>query len=327
MSVTPVSELAALVRSRDNFLITSHARPDGDAIGSSLGLMHLLHAMGKRATVALHDPLPHMYCALPGADSVIVELPAQPAETAVFLECSSVDRSGYDVLPAEFSINIDHHQSGREFADFNWIDPQECAVGAMVYQLAVALEVTITPAMATCLYTAILTDTGSFNYASTTASTFAVAQHLVESGASPSQIAQTVYASNAPSKFHLLGEALRSLHVEAPIAWAWITQANIAEARAGVEDTEGVVNYLIGIIDVRAAVFLRELPNGDGFRLSLRSKEDVDVAKVAEAFGGGGHRNASGCTVTGALDSVLDRVLPLLRAHATAATPASATLC
>jgi phosphoesterase RecJ-like protein len=167
--------------------------------------------------------------------------------------------------------------------------------------------------MATCLYTAVLTDTGSFTYASTKAATFALAQHLVERGASPSRVAQSIYYSNPPGKFHLLGAALRNMHVEFPIAWAWITLDDMHEAGATVEDSEGIVNYLIGIAGVEAAVFLRQLPGEAGVRLSLRSKEGIDVAQVAESFGGGGHRNASGCTLPGPLPDAMDRILTHLR--------------
>ena len=172
----------------------------------------------------------------------------------------------------------------------------------MVYDLAVASGVAITPDIANCLYAAVLTDTGSFTYACTTASTFALAQHLVERGANANRIAQAVYFSNPASKIQLLGAALRNLNLDPPIAWTWITLDEMKRAGATVEDSEGIVNYLIGIAGVEAAVFLRELPGGTEFRLSLRSKAGIDVARVAETFGGGGHRNASGCTLEGPLD-------------------------
>ncbi len=313
-----IPTLLSLIADRDHFLVTSHARPDGDAIGSALGLMHLLEGLGKQVEVAFADPIPVIYLALPGANRITHTLPTNPPDALIFLECDRFERTGFpieafDHLAATFTINIDHHLSGRRFASFNWIDPHCCAVGSMVYDLAVASSVNITPAMATCLYTAVLTDTGSFTYPSTVASTFALAEHLVQRGADANRIAQQVYFSNPASKFHLLGAALRNLHVEAPLAWAWITLDDMAASNATVEDSEGIVNYLIGIVGVEAAAFLREAPGGTHFRASLRSKNTVDVASVAELFNGGGHRNASGCTLTGPLPEALDRILTQLR--------------
>jgi phosphoesterase RecJ-like protein len=239
-------------------------------------------------------------------------------DTAILLECDSFERTGFERLAFErmdagLTINIDHHLSGKLFAGFNWIDPEACAVGAMIYDLAVASGTEITAGMATCLYTAVLTDTGSFTYPSTVATTFALAEHLVERGADANRIAQAVYFSNPPSKIRLLGAALGNMQIEGSVAWSWVTQAEMARAGAEVEDCEGVVNYLIGIAGVEAAVFLRELPSRTEFRLSLRSKGEVDVAQVAECFGGGGHRNASGCTLHGPLNEAIERIVTELR--------------
>lgn len=308
-----VRALLTLIEERQHFLVTSHARPDGDAIGSALGLMHLLDSLGKHVEVAFADPIPIIYRVLPGVERITAALPEQPPEAAILLECDCIGRSGYPRIPAGMTINIDHHVSGQHFADFNWIDPEACAVGSMVYDLAAASGAPVSEAIATCLYTAVLTDTGSFTYASTDASTFALAKHLVESGANANRIAQAVYFSNPPSKFHLLGAALRNLNVEGHLAWSWVTQDEIHRANAAVEDCEGVVNYLIGIAGVEAAVFLRELPARDAFRLSIRSKDAIDVANVAESFGGGGHRNASGCTIQGPLATVTASILERLR--------------
>jgi bifunctional oligoribonuclease and PAP phosphatase NrnA len=320
-----IPALLHLIRERQRFLVTSHARPDGDAIGSALGMMHLLEGLGKQVDVAFADPVPVIYRTMPGANRITASLPATAPDAAILLECDRIERTGFArenfaAMNAPLTINIDHHLSGRDFADFNWIDTEACAVGSMVYDLAAASGVDITPAMATCLYTAVLTDTGSFTYAGVTASTFALAQHLVERGANANRIAQAVYFSNPASKFHLLGAALRNLHVDAPLAWTWITQDEAARAGATAEDSEGVVNYLIGIAGVEAAVYLRELPGCGEFRLSLRSKERIDVARIAESFGGGGHHNASGCTLAGPLASATERILTHLRAELDAET-------
>jgi phosphoesterase RecJ-like protein len=153
--------------------------------------------------------------------------------------------------------------------------------------------------MASCLYAAVLTDTGAFTFACTDAFTFGLAEHLLERGADSTGIAQSIYFSHPESKVRLLGISLSNLEVDGEVAWTYVTLDDMERTNAIVEDCEGIVNYLISILGVRAAVFLRELPDGNRFRLNLRSKGSVDVAEVAERFGGGGHRNASGCTIDG----------------------------
>jgi phosphoesterase RecJ-like protein len=308
-----IVQILTLFRERDRFLITSHARPDGDAIGSALALLHLLESMGKSAVVAFADPIPAMYQCLPGVERIISTIPAEPPQVAVFLECDSVQRTGFDRIPAGLLVNIDHHQSGRAFCDVNWIDPSACAVGAMLYDLAIASGVEISAAMASCLYTAVLTDTGSFTYASTISATFGLAEHLLQRGADSNAIARAIYFSNTESKVRVLAAALSNMKIEGEIAWTSLDRDELERAGAVAEDCEGIVNHLIGIAGIRAAVFLREVPGGDRFRLNLRSKGDVDVAEVAERFSGGGHRHASGCTIEGQRAEVTARILAELR--------------
>ncbi|MES2393712.1 MAG: DHH family phosphoesterase [Acidobacteriota bacterium] len=162
-----IAELLEIIRKRRSFFITSHARPDGDAIGSALGLMHLLEIMGKEVVVAFADPIPFTYQTLPGVHRIVHELPSAAPDVAIVLECDSIERTGFHPghfarLHAATIINIDHHISGRAFADFNWIDKSACAVGAMVYDLILASGTKITEPIASCLYAAVLTDTGSF---------------------------------------------------------------------------------------------------------------------------------------------------------------------
>lgn len=308
-----IASLLSLIQAGHTFVVTSHARPDGDAVGSALAVLHLLEALGKEATACFADPIPSIFNCLPGVERIVPAPPEQPVDIAILLECDSVARSGFAQINALQTVNIDHHLSGRDFATFNWIDPQACAVGEMIYKLAVFADLPITPEIASCLYTALLTDTGSFTYPSTDASTFDIARHLLESGAAANEIAQAIYFSVPPSKIRLLASALTNMRIEGEVAWSTVSQPEIHDAAASVEDCEGVVNYLIGMAGVRAAAFLREVAPGDRFRLSLRSKGSIDVAAVAEQFGGGGHRNASGCTVNGSLQSASGRVVRELR--------------
>ncbi len=294
--------------------MTSHARPDGDAIGSALGTMHLLEAMGKQVTVAFADPIPRPFATLPGAERIVHTLPGEPREVAIVLECDSVPRTGFADLPAGLTVNIDHHHSGVPFAGVNWIDPHCPAVGAMIYDLAVASGLPLSPDMATCLYAAVLTDTVSFTLPSVTAATFDLARHLLESGARAAAVAETVYFLQPESKLRLLGVVLRKLRVAGEVAWSTVTRQDLHETGAGTEDTEGIVQQLIALDGIRAAALLRELPEGTAIRASLRSKGAVDVAQVAESFGGGGHRNASGCTLDGPLDAAAERLHAALEA-------------
>ena len=311
------------LRERDRFLVTAHARPDGDAIGSILACGNLLRQLGKQVDMVSCDPVPLIYRTLPCA-SQLHTLPRIEGhyDAVVLLECDSISRSGLQGLESRFLINIDHHLSGRNFASVNWIDTRACAVAEMVYHLANLAQVDITPGMATCLYTAVLTDTGSFCYDRTNAHTFAIARELVERGADPVAIAHDVYFANPASKMLLLGVALSNLSHEGRLAWMWITQSDMLRTGAAEEDCEGIVNYAISIAGVEVAFFLRELADGR-VRLSLRSKSNcgqpVDVAHIAERFGGGGHQNASGCTIDGPLDAACETMLDFLRQYLTAA--------
>jgi len=319
--MTPEASIAALLeafRSTPRFILTSHARPDGDAIGSVLALAEVLDQLGCQTDIILADPIPFIYRTLPNIERIhhvpsVADIVPDPGVSAILLECDCIERTGLLGLEDRCLINIDHHASGRHFAYLNWIDEHACAVAAMVYRIALAANVEITPAMATCLYTAILSDTGSFTYSSTNAETFALAHDLTARGANPSQIARDVYFSNPASKIRLLGTALSNLRTEGPLAWTWVTNHDMNTVGAEAEDCEGVVNYLISIDGVESAVFLRELPSASQFRLSIRSKGKIDVAQVAETFGGGGHRSASGCTLDGPLDIATDRILAQLR--------------
>ncbi len=310
----PVPALLALLRGRKQVVVTSHARPDGDAIGSSLAMAGVLEQLGHDVEVVLADPVPEIYKTLPQIERVRhAAAPDMRAEAVVILECDSIERTGLDGLEGRLLINIDHHESGRDYAAFNWIDPKACAVAELVYRLAVASHVQITPAIATCLYTALLSDTGSFTYPLTTSTTFEMAHDLTLKGANPSQIARDIFFTSPLSKIKLLGAALSNMECDRRIAWSSVTQVEMDHAKASPEDCEGVVNHLISISGVESAVFFRELPGESQFRLSIRSKGLVNVAVVAEAFGGGGHRTASGCTMEGPLAMAIGKVLTEVR--------------
>jgi bifunctional oligoribonuclease and PAP phosphatase NrnA len=295
------------------FLVSAHARPDGDAVGSILACSMILEQLGKQVEMVSCDRVPLIYRFLP-CSSVIRQVSRVEGDydAVILLECDGVERSRLRGLDGRFLINIDHHVSGRTFANINWIDTEACAVAEMIYQLAIAAGVRITPEMATCLYTAVLTDTGSFCYDGTDAHTFDLAAELVRHGARSATIAKDVYFSHPTSKMMLLGAALSNLRREGRMAWMWVTHDDMMRTNAAEEDCEGLVNYAIAIAGVDVAIFLRELSN-HRVRLSLRSKGDVNVARIAERFGGGGHQHASGCTLDGPLPDATEMILDLAR--------------
>jgi len=302
------------IRARRRLVVTSHARPDGDGIGSALACAQILRVMGKDAEVVMHDGVPRIYQNLPFADRAIQADVVPQNDAVVLLECDSIKRTGLQGLGECFLINIDHHVSGRNFANINWIDPTVMATAELVFRLARLACVPVDRDIATCLYTGLMTDTGSFMFEGTNEHTFTVARDLVLAGADPALCARHIYFGHSTAKMRLLGAALSNLHREGPLAWIWVTQEQMHRFGAREEDCEGLVNYALSMADVQVAIFFRELPDSR-YRISLRSKGEVNVSTVAEYFGGGGHKCASGCSVDGPLAVAVSRIVDRLLAE------------
>ena len=234
---------------------------------------------------------------------------------AVFvMECSDIDRPGLIGLEKQFVVNIDHHSTTVLFGSINWIDSTASAVGEMIYNLSKALGVAVTKEIADCAYAALLTDTGSFHFSNTTERTFKVASELVRRGVEPAQISQAIFYSNRYSKIKLLGLALSTMQRDETgrIAWISLMQDAMTETGATEDEADGIVNYPLSISEVEVVVFLKEMQN-QSFRISLRSKGKLNVAKIAESYGGGGHRNASGCTFDGPLEKLIQEIVGRLQ--------------
>jgi phosphoesterase RecJ-like protein len=294
-------QVVGLIESKRRFAITSHIRPDGDSLGSSLGLFWLLRALDKEVEVIMRDEVPHAYAKLPGAEVVRVTPRVDRVYDAVFvIECSDITRPGLVDLEKQLVVNIDHHSTTALFGDINWIDSTASAVGEMIYNLCKALGVRVTREIAECVYTALITDTGSFHYANTSERTFKVASELVRAGVKPAKVSQNVFANYPWSKIELMSGVLSTVRRDTSGRVAWLVQTQEAQERAGAtdEDGDGFVNYPMSCGDVEACAFFKETAPGV-YRVSLRSKCDVNVARIAERFGGGGHRNAAGCTFKG----------------------------
>jgi phosphoesterase RecJ-like protein len=310
-----IAQVLQEIQQRRRFIVTSHARPDGDAIGSTLALAQILRKMGKSAEVVLGDPVPVIYQMLPHSETIVhCSHVNGDYDAAVILECDSLQRTRLQGLEGHFLINIDHHASSKAFAQVNWIDPTAVATAELIFRLAQAAQVKLTPEIATCLYTAVLTDTGAFCYAPTNACTFELAKFLVENGADPGKIAQNVYFSSPMSKMCLLGAALSRLERDGAITWMSVTRHDMERFGALDEDCEGLVNYALGISGVEVAIFFREVAH-ERIRVSIRSKGAVNVAEIAGKFGGGGHECAGGFSTEGPVQAAAQRVLTELRLH------------
>src|SRR5215510_5070984 len=220
-----LSQVVELIESKNRFAITSHIRPDGDSLGSSLGLHWLLQALDKDVEVIMRDPVPHAYRQLPGAEAVRVTPAIDRAYDAVFvIECSDIDRPGLIDLEKQFVVNIDHHSTTALFGTVNWIDPTASAVGEMIYNLCKATGVRVTKEIAEGIYTALLTDTGSFHYSNTTERTFKIASELVRAGVRPAGVAEAIFGSYQWPKIELLSHVLASARRDDSGRIVWMRQ-------------------------------------------------------------------------------------------------------
>jgi bifunctional oligoribonuclease and PAP phosphatase NrnA len=299
-----LSQVVELIENKQNFGITTHVRPDGDGIASSLGLCWLLRSLGKDAEVIVRDIIPTSYRQLPGAEHIRQTTEIDRDYDAVFIiECSDIARPGLTNLENSFTVNIDHHATSNYFGTINWIDSTASAVGEMIYNLCKAIGGRITKEIADCVYMALVADTGSFHYPNTTDRTLKVASELVKVGVKPAEISEAIYNSYSWSRIelmrHVLGTVKRSENGKVAAMRHSILMTETTDSSEG--DNYGFVNIPLMAREVEAVVYMREVqPNA--YRVSLRSKGDINVAKISEKFGGGGHKNAAGCKVIGNWD-------------------------
>lgn len=293
----------------DRFIITSHLNPDGDAVGSSLGLARLLRSLGKLSQVWLHDPVPAMFRQLTGSDRVHVG-PEPPAgfpgnfDAVIALECPSLSRSGLAEAFGDVPVlNIDHHLGNESYGSANWVDSSSPALGEMILTLASKLKIPLDPEAATCLLVAIVSDTGGFRFSNATVRAFEAAAELVRKGAEPEKISHWLYESRSEASLRLLQEMLGSLELDHAdrVGTALLTREMFERSGATQEDTEGLVDFPRSIATVEAVGLIREI-DADGVKVSLRSRDRVNVEEIARRHGGGGHRNAAGFKMPGTPD-------------------------
>ncbi|HVG55253.1 MAG TPA: bifunctional oligoribonuclease/PAP phosphatase NrnA [Vicinamibacterales bacterium] len=308
MTTTPtdpnLQQIVTGIHRRQRFVVTSHARPDGDAIGSSLAMAYALRHLGKDVRVVSRDAVPPQFETCPGVEDVIVtDRVDDPGDAVIVMECGDLTRPGISGLERGYVINIDHHTGNTMYGALNWFDESAAACGEMVFDLVRALGVPMTLEIATHVYVAVLTDTGGFHYSNITPRTFEICRMCTEAGVSPAAIARAVYDSNRIGRLKLFRAVLNGMQLDAAerIATLYVTKQMAADCGATYDDTEGLVNFPLSAKEVLAVVFFKE--NGkDDWRVSLRSKGDLDINVIAREFGGGGHKNASGCGVRGTLE-------------------------
>ncbi len=301
-----IAEVRDALLSGRRFLILSHHNPDGDAIGSSIALASGLEALGKRCDIANADGVPMNLSWLPLAERVHLA-PEEGADydRVVLLDCGSLERTGFgdEVLgPERHLVNIDHHPGNDRFGSANLIDPEACATAELVYDVLLALPAPVGFTAASGIYTGILTDTGCFRFSNATPRAFEIASRMVSKGVDAAWVAQMVFDQQPLGRLRLLSRTLETLELSPrdKVASVVVTREMFRQTHTGVEDVEGFANYARSVCGVEVGVLLRE--EGPGrYRLALRSKGRVDVARIARELGGGGHRNAAGATVEGDL--------------------------
>ena len=306
MTTTEITRIADAIRARQSFVLSSHARPDGDAIGSQLAMAYALRALGKDVRVVNRDPAPPPLMAFAGVPDIEIAAKVDGHfDAAIIMECGDLARTGVEGLDRGFVINIDHHPGNTGYGQINWFDPGAAACGEMVFDLVVGLGVPLTTEIATHVYVAILTDTGSFHFSSISPRTFDICRGLLEAGVDPVGVARSVYDSGTMARLKLSGALLSGMRIDPTgrIALLYLDH-EIARAAGGTyEDTDGLINEPLTVKEVQAVVFFKHV-QGDEYRVSMRSKGAIDVNAVANAFGGGGHKNAAGCTAVGHIDAL-----------------------
>jgi phosphoesterase RecJ-like protein len=312
--LAPVGRICAELKRRQRFLITSHLKPDGDSIGSQLAMAYALRALGKEVRIVNHDEAGAGLLGFPGvADIEIADRVDGEYDALIVMECGDLARTGVAGLERYFTIDIDHHPGNTMFGDINWFDSSAAACGEMVFDVIQQLGVPLTHEIAVHIYVAILTDTGSFHYSSISPRTFDICRQTLEAGVDPVFVARSVFDSNNIGRLRLFGAVLGSVELEAGgrLAVIYLDRAMARAAGGTYDDTEGLINLPLTVKEIQAVIFFKEWEPTE-YRVSLRSKGTIDVGEVAKRFGGGGHKNASGCTIHGTLAEARQQVLGLV---------------
>lgn len=313
-----IKEIAQELKNRDNFLLIGHSIPDGDCIGSLLGLYGGLKTLNKNITIFLSDVIPSIYTYLPDIEKISNLLPQQEnIDNIIFLDCTDIGRIDDEVansLNKNATIfNIDHHISNNYFGDFNYVLPLAAATAEIIYELLVEMKIPIDSAIASSLYAGIVMDTGNFRYSNTTPKTHHIAAALLDCGVSLEETRINLFESKPLAEVLLLGRALQNFHISknGKIAWMLLSYEDIDEVGAHGLHPEGLINYTRMIKGVEIGMIFREIePNL--IKIGFRSKKNIDVSAIAKELGGGGHKLAAGASQKGDLLTVANHVLKLV---------------
>lgn len=314
-----LKKIAEEIRAGQDFLISSHENPEGDAIGSILALGLALKELGKDVLILNQDPTPETLSFLPGAAEIVHQAPANGVFDAAFaLDCGDKQRLGEEfakVPKIRKVINIDHHVSNSYFGDINFVDPLASSTAEIICDLLRILPVALSPAVAENIYTGMLTDTGSFRYSNTSPKTFAAARMCLLSGVEPWKVAEKVYETQPLPRLRLLPRVLETLEVaeNGRISSVLVTQQMMSETGSSVALTEDFINFPRSLKGAEVALLFREVTPVK-YRVSMRSRGRVNVARIAAHFQGGGHPGAAGCSVEGSLSEVKAKVLEQVKA-------------
>lgn len=314
-----ILESKNLINKCNSFIVASHVDPEGDAIGSSLALYFALRNMGKKVCVYNESPLPKILNFLPGSDMIVSDIYSADEYDCIFIvDCGDIERVGKlsKKLEKLRIINIDHHSTNTNFGHINIINRSASATGEVIFKFLEAIDIPITKEIAINLYTAILVDTGSFRYASTSAESFEICSKLMKYGVEPWEVSKNIYESYPYERMKLLGLVLNTLEIlmNGKVAFMYVTKDMFKKVCATDDMTEGFVNFGRAIEGVEISILCKEVDNGV-YKLSLRSKGLLDVSKIALTLGGGGHKNAAGCTIRGSFSDVKERIISVLNEY------------
>jgi len=311
-------EITKVVQKNNNFLITSHINLDGDAIGSELALYFILKKLNKKPIILNQDRLPKIYNFLPDSDKIhYLEdncIYPKSIDVGIVLDCSNIKRIGktYEIFKdIKTIINIDHHESNENFGGLNYVNSSVSSVGEIIYELIKSLNIDLLDEeISTCLFAAIITDTGSFRYSNVNSKTFKVASDLTYKGIKPYLIANNIYNRNTYSGLKLLGETLSTLEMDDSnyVSWLTITRKMLNNTKANDEEVEGIIDVATTLDNTEISILFRETKDNK-IKISFRSKGNFDVNKFAGKFKGGGHPNAAGCLCSGKIDKIKEKIL------------------
>ncbi len=315
-----ISDIQAFIQEENDYLVTTHVNPDGDSIASVLAFGALLNHFNRNNIILIDDSIPEKFSFLPEIDKVVHYDPQKfvyPIKHVVVLDSSDLGRIGtiQEIIRPEMKIiNIDHHPSNQQYGYFNIVDQQESSAAEIVHTIYSLLDIPITPEIATYFYTGILCDTGRFLFPNTTYRSLRICAEMVQKGAQPGYIAEQLYCKTSPETIQALNRALSTIefHFNGLVSCIYLENEILVSYER--VDTEGFVDYLLAIDGTEVEFFMIEIePNT--FRVSFRSKNSVDVNKVAKQFGGGGHARASGCIVQGTITEVKKKILKVLEIY------------